>query len=253
VARQVVGWGTPAVALIALFAIQFAALREEVLNFRVGSLVVLVVGVILGVAGEYHARLHPAFPRLEGRVRLTLWILPGLLVWSAGLALVLWRPDDLILARGMPLLGAVLVGLAIFAQDREMALAGDAPESTAIPKQLLSVLTYLAAFGLFTLVYQIKDWSVISSTRASMPPILVMCRKSPVWLVTIIPIASMWAARSRLGRGWAWEPRLKACRLPRRLVESSSHSGAHSASINWRTGASCPESPGAEINAFRKW
>ena len=165
--RQIVGWGTPFLALVALFIIQFAALREDVLGFWVGSLLVMAIGVGLGAAAEYHARLHPAYGRVGDRLSYTLWILPGLLIWASGLALVLWRPDDLILARGLPLFGALLVGLAIFAQDREIASADDAAEPSTLPKQLLSLLTYLAAFGLFTLVYQIKERSLISATTTA--------------------------------------------------------------------------------------
>jgi hypothetical protein len=167
VLRQAVGWTTPALGLIALFAIQFAARREEVLGFWVGALLVALIGVAIGVAAEYHARLHPAFSRVVERLGYTLWILPALLVWAAGLALVLWRPDDLILARGLPLLGALLVGLAVFAQDREVAISDDAAETAALPKQLLSLLTYLTAFGLFTLIYQIKERSLISATSTA--------------------------------------------------------------------------------------
>lgn len=165
--RQAVGWSTPALALVALFSIQFAARREEVLGFWLGVLLVAVIGVAIGVATEYHGRLHPAFQKVGDRLGYTLWILPGLLMWAAGLALVLWRPDDLILARGLPLLGALLVGLSVFAQDREIASAENPAEPAALPKQLLSLLTYLAAFGLFTLIYQIKERSLISATTTA--------------------------------------------------------------------------------------
>ena len=165
--RHVVGWGTAVLALIALFVLQLAARRDDILGFWVGAGLVMVIGGALGAAAEYHARLHPGYGQVSERSAYTLWILPALLVWAAGLALVLWRPDDLILARGLPLLGALLVGLAIFAQDREIASAVDASEPTALPKQLLSLLTYLAAFGLFTLVYQIKERSLISATTTA--------------------------------------------------------------------------------------
>jgi len=167
VLRHIVGWGTPVLALLALFGIQFAAQREEVLEFWLGVVVVAVIGLAIGIAAEFHARLHPSFAKAGGRMAYTLWILPALLTWAAGLALVLWRPDDLLLARGVPLIGALLVGLAVFAQDREVAVTDDAAEPVAIPKQLLSLLTYLAAFGLFTLIYQIKERSLISATSTA--------------------------------------------------------------------------------------
>lgn len=166
--RQIVAWTTPAVALVALFVIQFAARQEDVLGFWTGVFIVWLVGLGVGAAAEYHGRLHPAFGRVRERLEFTLWILPALLTWAAGLALVLWRPDDLILARGLPLLGALLVGLSVFAQDREIAVSEDAGEPVALPKQLLSLLTYLAAFGLFTLVYQIKERSLISATTTAL-------------------------------------------------------------------------------------
>lgn len=167
VLRQVVGWSTPVLALVALFGIQFAARNEDVLRFWLDVLLVAAVGMVVGAAAEFHARLHPSFPKVSERIRYTLWILPALLMWATGLALVLWRPDDMFLAQGLPLFGAVLVGLAVFAQDREVAVADDAAESVAVPKQLLSLLTYLAAFGLFTLIYQIKERSLISATTTA--------------------------------------------------------------------------------------
>lgn len=165
--RQVVGWSTPALGLVALFILQLAARREDVLGFWVGALLALVVGGAVGAVAEYHGRLHPAFSVAAGRLGATLWILPGLLFWAAGLALMLWRPDDLLLARGLPLLGAVLIGLAVFAQDRELDAAEDPGGPPSLPKQLLSLLTYLAAFGLFTLVYQVKERSLISATTTA--------------------------------------------------------------------------------------
>jgi hypothetical protein len=168
VQRHAVGWGVPVLTLVVLFLLQLVARQEELLGFWAGALLVLVLGGGLGAAAEYHARLHPAFGQVAHRLRATMWILPGLLVWAAGLALVLWRPDDLFLARGLPLLGALLVGLAVFAQDREIAVASDAGEPAALPKQLLSLLTYLAAFGLFTLVYQIKERTLISVTTTAL-------------------------------------------------------------------------------------
>ena len=165
--RHVVGWGAAVIALVALFILQFAALNEEVLGFWLGAGLVIVIGLGIGGAAELHGRMHPAFSNLADRIGLTLWILPALLIWAVGLALVLWRPDDLILARGLPLIGALLVGLAIFAQDREVALSADDAEPAALPKQLLSLLVYLAAFGLFTLVYQIKERSLISATTTA--------------------------------------------------------------------------------------
>src|SRR6266536_4968876 len=163
--RQVVGWGAPVLALVALFIIQVAA---GALGFTPGVLVVLLIGVVVGALVEAHGRLHPAYSTVGDQLAFTLWILPGLIVWAAGLAIVFWQPDDVLLARGLPLLGALLVGLAAFAQDREIARAADAAEPGALPRQLLSLLTYLAALGLFTLIYQIKERSVIAAVSTAL-------------------------------------------------------------------------------------
>lgn len=165
--RQAVGWGTPVLALVALFGIQVAAQRDDGPGFWISVLLVAAVGGAVGAGAEAHARRHPAFGEAAERLALTMWILPALLTWAAGLALVLWRPDDLLLGRGLPLAGALLVGLAVFAQDREVAIAGDEAEPVAVPKQLLSLLTYLGAFALFTLIYQIKERSLISATSTA--------------------------------------------------------------------------------------
>ena len=86
-----------------------------------------------------------------------------------------------------------------------------------------------------------RPWTVTSCpgrTRGSSPPISVTRSKPSLWPVTIMPMASMWAASSRLGRGSGPLPRFRPCRLPRRLVVVSSTSGCQAASIKRRTGAS---------------
>jgi hypothetical protein len=151
--------------LIGLFAV---ALSGASLGFWLGVVVVLVIGLVIGALAEAHGRMHPAYPELSRHLALTLWILPALLVWAAGLAIVFWQPDDILLARGLPLVGALLVGLAVFAQDREIARTSDTAEPGALPRQLLSLLTYLAALGLFTLIYQIKERSVIAALSTAL-------------------------------------------------------------------------------------
>src|SRR3990172_9453360 len=76
-------------------------------------------------------------------------------------------------------------------------------------------------------------------------------RSSRPWTVTSRPIASMCAARRMLGRGSGAVPRFSACRLPNRLMLTSSARGRQAASIRLRIGASCPERPGAEIKDLR--
>src|SRR5581483_9058577 len=162
--RQVVGWLDPVVALVALFGLQ---LTSQALGFTLGVLAVLVVGIVVGAIAELHGRMHPAFTRARDQLAFTLWILPGSIVWAAGLAIVFWQPDDIVLGRGLPLLGALLVGLAVFAQDREIARSADLAEPAALPRQLLSLLTYLTALGLFTLIYQVKERDLVSASSTA--------------------------------------------------------------------------------------
>jgi hypothetical protein len=164
VIRHALGWIPPVLALVVLFGIQFAV---QPLGFTPGVLGVLGAGVIVGAFAEAHGRMHPGYAQAADQLSFTLWILPGMIVWAAGLAIVFWQPDDILLGRGLPLLGALLVGLAVFAQDREIARSSDLSEPAALPRQLLSLLMYLTALGLFTLIYQIKERDVISATSTA--------------------------------------------------------------------------------------
>src|SRR3954464_9818559 len=165
IVRHIVGWAVPVVALVALFGVQIGSVA---LGFSPGVILVLLIGLVVGGAAELHGRLHPSYKQAGPQLKFTLWILPGLLCWAAGLAIVFWQPDDLLLGRGLPLLGALLVGLAVFAQDREIARSSDISEPAALPRQLLSLLTYLTALGLFTLIYQVKERDLISATSTAL-------------------------------------------------------------------------------------
>lgn len=149
--RHIVGWAAPVLALVVLFGLQ---LGSPSLGFGIGAVLTLLLGIGIGLVAEVHGRMHPGYGRAAGQLSSTLWILPGMIVWVVGLAIVFWQPDDLLLGRGLPLLGALLVGLAVFAQDREIARSSDQSEPAALPRQLLSFLTYLTALGMFTLIYQ---------------------------------------------------------------------------------------------------
>src|SRR6266496_1658598 len=105
--RHVVGWTAPVLALVVLFGLQ---LGSQALGFTPGVLLVLVLGIVVGVVTEVHGRMHPGYTRAADQLSFALWILPGLIVWAAGLAIVFWQPDDILLGRGLPLLGALLVG-----------------------------------------------------------------------------------------------------------------------------------------------
>jgi hypothetical protein len=164
VLRHLVGWSAPTVALVGLFVAQFVALG---LGPLLGIGLVLLVGLASGVAAEIHARLHPYFVSVADRSAFTLWVLPALVVLTVGLGIVAWQPDDVVLARGLPVLGAALAGLAVFAQDRELDRTDGGDEAGVWAKQLLSLLTYLTAFGAFTVVYQTKERSLITATAVA--------------------------------------------------------------------------------------
>jgi hypothetical protein len=170
--RQVVGWGAPAIALSGLFMV-------PMLGGLFGIALAAVVGLLVGFAAEAHARLHPDFDAVHDRLGYTLWILPGLLAVATGLALVFFQTGDPLIQRGLPLVGAALCGLALFAQDREL---GQIDEPTGWPRLLLSLLTYVAAFALFTLVYQTKERSLVTASSTAILAFLlslVMLRGTP--------------------------------------------------------------------------
>ena len=170
--RQVVGWSVPVVALVGLFAIQF-------FPGLIGVILAALVGLVVGFAAEVHGRLHPAFGTVGDRLGYTLWILPDLLAVAVGLALVSMFAGDPLILRTLPLVGAALCGLAVLVQDREIALAEDAG---GWPKLVLSLLAYVAAFALFTMIYQTKERSLVTATStAALAALLslVILRSSP--------------------------------------------------------------------------
>jgi hypothetical protein len=158
--RQVVGWSVPAIALAGLFLVQLVG----GLGALFGITLAAVVGLLVGFAAELHGRLHPAFGAVGDRIGYTLWILPDLLTVAVGLGIVFFQGSDPVTARALPLLGAALCGLTLLAQDREIALADD---TTGWPKVLLSLLTYVAAFAVFTMIYQTKERSLVTATSTA--------------------------------------------------------------------------------------
>jgi Protein of unknown function (DUF5656) len=179
--RQVVGWGAPVLALAGLFGVQLIAgpAIGATAAPLIGAILTVVVGVAVGLLAEAHGRAHPAFEGVRDRFILTLWILPGLLTVAIGLLLISLQGADPLVLRGLPLIGAALCGLALVAQDREIALSD---EPGGWPKLLLSLLTYVAAFTLFTLIYQTKERSLVTATSmAALAALLsqVMLRSAP--------------------------------------------------------------------------
>ncbi len=171
-----VGWSVPAIALAGLFIVPLVGGFGGGLA---GIVITAVVGLLVGFAAEVHGRLHPGFGAVGDRFGYTLWILPDLLAVAIGLALVFFQSSDALIQRGLPVVGAILCGLALIAQDREVGASDD---STGWPRLLLSLLTYVAAFALFTLIYQTKERSIITATSTAVLAgllSLVMLRATP--------------------------------------------------------------------------
>ena len=169
--RHLVGWSVPGLALVGLFGVQLV-------GGVLGTVLALAIGLVVGAAAELHGRLHPGFGQVADRFGLTLWILPGLLAVAAGLGLNAVQGADPTILRSLPLVGAALCGLALLAQEREIGSA----EAAGWPRLLLSLLTYVAAFALFTMVYQTKVRSLITATSiAALAAMLslVMLRSAP--------------------------------------------------------------------------
>ena len=170
--RQLVGWSAPAIALAGLYVVQF-------LGGPLAIGLVALVGLLVGVAAELQGRLHPAWDALSRRLGYTLWVLPSLLVVAVGLTSIALQGSEPVVLRALPIVGAALCGLAVLAQDRE---AGVADEPTGWPRLLLSLLTYVAAFVLFTLIYQTRERSLVTATStAALAALLsvVLLRSAP--------------------------------------------------------------------------
>jgi len=155
--RQVLGWSAPAVALAGLYVVQLV-------GGLIGIVLAAFVGLVVGFAAELHGRLHPGFGVVGHRLGFTLWVLPDLLAVAVGLALVFFQGGDPLIVRGLPLVGAILCGLALLTQDREIS---EPDESGGWARLLLSLLTYVAAFVLFTLIYQTKERSLVTATSTA--------------------------------------------------------------------------------------
>lgn len=140
--RYVSGWGTVLVALAGLLAAPLAG----------GQLALLAVTTALavGAGAEAHARLHPRFGRIGGRKLDGFWIGPALVALAG--ALVAGRLEEP-LGRTAAVVGALLVGVLLFAQDRELA-SGEEERWTPLAYALV---LYLVAFVLFVVAYGNRD------------------------------------------------------------------------------------------------
>jgi hypothetical protein len=173
--RHLIGWSAPAIALAGLFVVQLVS----VTNLPVGIVATAVVGLLVGFAAELHGRLHPRYGAVGDRLGFTLWILPDLLVVAIGLTLAFFPAWDPLLLRALPLACAALVGLAVVAQDREI---GQVEEPSGWTKPLVSLLSYLTAIVLFTIVYQTKEQSPVTVAATALLGgllSLVMLRDAP--------------------------------------------------------------------------
>jgi uncharacterized protein DUF5656 len=146
VRRQLSGWGTVAVTLGGLMAAPLA-----------GSLLaplILITALVVGAGAEAHARFHPRFSAVGSPYVGSFWIGPALAVLAAALAATRLEVN---LARGVSPLAAALVGVLLFAQDREL----DSREERWTPLAFALIL-YLAAFVLFALTYGPRDSVALS-------------------------------------------------------------------------------------------
>lgn len=140
--RYISGWGTMLVALAGLLAAPLAGTQLPILA--------LTTAVAVGAGAEAHARLHPRFGPIGSRLLEGYWIGPALAALAA--ALLIGRVEEPF-ARAVPFVGALLVGVLLFAQDHELAEAG---EERWTPLAFALVL-YLVAFVLFVIAYSQHD------------------------------------------------------------------------------------------------
>jgi hypothetical protein len=156
--RHLTAAGTVLVAFVGLWVAPLAGSQLLVLG--------LTTALAVGVGAEAHARLRPQFGRLNRRPFDGFWIGPALTALASALVAARLEPT---LQHLVPFVGAALVGLLLYAQDRELSDHGQerwAPLSFAL-------VLYLVSFALFVVLY---------TDRSTLPLTALACGLSALLL-----------------------------------------------------------------------
>jgi hypothetical protein len=131
------------------------------INLTTDSLLILFLPVLTIAGVDWVLRDHPDVQAGEVPFLFPFWMAPGLS--ALALALLLTRLTSWPAWIAVLLIGIVVLGLLIVAEYHTIS-----PNTPAYPLARLTVtgLSYLIAFGLFTLIYSTRERSAITATGA---------------------------------------------------------------------------------------
>ncbi len=122
------------------------------------SLLILFLPVIAIAGTDWVLRDHPDVQAGEVPFLFPFWMAPGLAALALGLLLA--RIPAWLLWIAVLLIGVVLIGILV--QAEYITISPNTP-SYAIARLTVTGLSYLIAFGLFTLIYSTRTRSVLSA------------------------------------------------------------------------------------------
>lgn len=129
------------------------------INLNADSLLILFLPVLAIAGVDWVLRDHPDVLAGEVPFLFPFWMAPGLSALALGL--LLSRLNSWPLWIAVLLIGVVVIGVLVVAEYATIS-----PNSPSYPIARLTVtgLSYLIAFGLFTLIYATRERSVITAT-----------------------------------------------------------------------------------------
>jgi hypothetical protein len=132
---------------------------ELAINLNTNSLLILFMPVLTIAGVDWVLRDHPDVQTGEAPFLFPFWMAPGLT--ALALALLLTRINTWPLWILTLLLGVIIIGVLVVAEYNTIS-----PNNPSYPLARLTVtsLSYLIAFGLFTLIYSTRERSVITAT-----------------------------------------------------------------------------------------
>jgi hypothetical protein len=132
---------------------------ELAISLNTNSLLILFMPVLTIAGVDWVLRDHPDVQAGETPFLFPFWMAPGLT--ALALALLLTRINTWPMWILVLVLGVLIIGVLVVAEYNTIA-----PNNPSYPIARLTVtgLSYLIAFGLFTLIYSTRERSVITAT-----------------------------------------------------------------------------------------
>lgn len=123
------------------------------------SLLILFLPVIAVAGTDWVLREHPDVRAGEVPFLFPFWMAPGLAALALGLLMA--RIPSWLLWIAALLIGVILIGILI--QAEYLTISPNAP-SYAVARLTVTGLSYVIAFGLFTLIYSTRTRSILSAS-----------------------------------------------------------------------------------------